>query len=136
MAPSSPCFCRPTCKDDLVVCLLREGYSRVEQTLLEGGRGATVIRQRMEFQELMRERFQEVIASATGRQVIGFMSGNSRIRTSCARCSSSRRPISSTTTRSPAADRQLADNRGDTAARSAHCARRLTQRRASVWRAE
>jgi uncharacterized protein YbcI len=63
-------------EDDLVVCLLRGGFTRVEQTLLEGGRGSSVIRQRMEFQELMRERFQGVIASATGRQVIGFMSGN------------------------------------------------------------
>src|ERR1700733_303311 len=42
--------------DDLVVCVLRGGFSRVEQTLLEGGRGAAVIQQRMEFQELMRER--------------------------------------------------------------------------------
>jgi uncharacterized protein YbcI len=41
--------------DDLVVCVLRGGFSRVEQTLLEGGRGAAVIEQRMEFQELMRE---------------------------------------------------------------------------------
>jgi uncharacterized protein YbcI len=63
-------------EDDLVVCLLRGGFTRVEQTLLEGGRGASVIRQRMEFQELMRERFQEVIESATGRRVVGFMSGN------------------------------------------------------------
>ena len=63
-------------EDDLVVCLLRGGFTRVEQTLLEGGRGSSVIRQRMEFQELMRERFQEVIESATGRNVIGFMSGN------------------------------------------------------------
>ena len=63
-------------EDDLVVCLLRGGFTRVEQTLLEGGRGASVIRQRMEFQELMRERFQAVIEAATGRRVIGFMSGN------------------------------------------------------------
>jgi uncharacterized protein YbcI len=63
-------------EDDLVVCLLRGGFSRVEQTLLEGGRGASVISQRMEFQELMRERFEAVIADATGRRVIGFMSGN------------------------------------------------------------
>jgi uncharacterized protein YbcI len=62
--------------DDLVVCVLRGGFSRVEQTLLEGGRGAAVIQQRMEFQELMRERFEEVIEHATGRPVIGFMSGN------------------------------------------------------------
>lgn len=63
-------------EDDLVVCLLRGGFSRVEQTLLEGGRGPAVISQRMEFQDLMRERFEAVIEEATGRRVIGFMSGN------------------------------------------------------------
>jgi uncharacterized protein YbcI len=62
--------------DDLVVCLLRGGFTRVEQTLLDGGRGAAVISQRMEFQELMRERFVGVIEHATGKRVIGFMSGN------------------------------------------------------------
>lgn len=56
--------------------MLRGGFSRVEQTLLEGGRGAAVIQQRMEFQELMRERFEAVIEHATGRRVIGFMSSN------------------------------------------------------------
>jgi len=63
-------------EDDLVVCLLRGGFSRVEQSLLEGGRGASVIQQRMDFQDLMRERFEGVIEDATGRRVIGFMSGN------------------------------------------------------------
>lgn len=63
-------------QDDLVVCLLRGGYTQVEQTLRDGGRGSAVIEQRMEFQELMRERFEEVIEKATGRKVIGFMSGN------------------------------------------------------------
>ena len=63
-------------EDDLVVCLLRGGFSRVEQTLLEGGRGDSVIHQRMEFQDLMRQRFEAVIERATGRRVIGFMSGN------------------------------------------------------------
>ena len=63
-------------EDDLVVCLLRGGFTRVEQTLLEGGRGASVIQQRMEFQELMRARFEAVVERATGRRVIGFMSGN------------------------------------------------------------
>ena len=63
-------------QDDLVVCVLRGGFSRVEQTLLEGGRGPAVIQQRMEFQEVMRDRFTGVIEDATGRPVIGFMSGN------------------------------------------------------------
>jgi uncharacterized protein YbcI len=63
-------------EDDLVVCVLRGGFSRVEQTLLDGGRGDAVISQRMEFQDVMRKRFNAVIEQATGRRVIGFMSGN------------------------------------------------------------
>ncbi len=63
-------------EDDLVVCVLRGGFSQVEQTLLEGGRGPAVIQQRMAFQDLMRDRFEAVIENATGRPVIGFMSGN------------------------------------------------------------
>jgi uncharacterized protein YbcI len=62
--------------DDLVVCVLRGGFTRVEQTLLEGGRSDDVIRQRMAFQEVMRDRFAQVVESATGRRVVGFMSGN------------------------------------------------------------
>jgi uncharacterized protein YbcI len=62
--------------DDLVVCLMRGGFTRVERTLLEGGRTAAVIQQRMEFQEVMRERFVAVVEAATGRRVVGFMSGN------------------------------------------------------------
>jgi uncharacterized protein YbcI len=62
--------------DDLVVCLLRGGFTRVEKTLLEGGRSSAVIQQRIEFQEVMRDRFVQVIESATGRRVVGFMSGN------------------------------------------------------------
>jgi uncharacterized protein YbcI len=63
-------------EDDLVVCVLRGGFTRVEQTLLEGGRGTAVIQQRMAFQDLMRERFEAVVESATDRRVIGYMSGN------------------------------------------------------------
>jgi len=44
---------------------LRGGFSRVEQTLLEGGRGGSVIAQRMEFQELTRDRFVAVVENAT-----------------------------------------------------------------------
>jgi uncharacterized protein YbcI len=63
-------------EDDLVVCLLRGGFTPVEQTLLEGGRGTAVIEQRMAFQEVMRQRFESVVEQVTGRRVIGFMSGN------------------------------------------------------------
>jgi uncharacterized protein YbcI len=63
-------------QDDLVVVIMRGGFTPVEQTLLDGGRGAAVIQQRMHFQELMRGRFTGVVESATGRKVIAFMSGN------------------------------------------------------------
>jgi uncharacterized protein YbcI len=63
-------------EDDLVVCLLRGGFTRVEETLREAGRGDEVIQQRMAFQDVMRARFEAVIERATGRRVIGFMSGN------------------------------------------------------------
>lgn len=63
-------------EDDIVVCLLRGGFTPVEQTLLEGGRGAAVIDQRMAFQDVMRQRFEAVVEQATGRRVVGFMSGN------------------------------------------------------------
>jgi uncharacterized protein YbcI len=63
-------------EDDLVVCLLRGGFTRVEETLRDAGRGHEVIVQRMAFQDVMRDRFEAVIEHATGRRVIGFMSGN------------------------------------------------------------
>jgi uncharacterized protein YbcI len=62
--------------DDIVVCLLRGGFSRVEQTLLEAGRTDAVIDQRMIFQDVMIERFRTVVEEVTGRKVIAFMSGN------------------------------------------------------------
>src|ERR1700754_5236147 len=62
-------------QDDLVVCLLRGGFTRVEQTLLAGGPGHGVIQQRVAVQEGMRRGFEAVSEHATGREVIGFMSG-------------------------------------------------------------
>jgi uncharacterized protein YbcI len=52
------------------------GSRGVEKTLAAGGRGDAAIEQRIAFQEVMRERFEAVVQSATGRPVIGFMSGN------------------------------------------------------------
>jgi uncharacterized protein YbcI len=62
--------------DDLVVCILRGGFTRVEQTLLEGGRGDAVSQQRVQFQQVMRQRFIAVVENATGRRVMGFMAGS------------------------------------------------------------
>jgi uncharacterized protein YbcI len=61
--------------DDVVLLVMRGGFSKVEETLLAEGRGDAVIRQRMEFQDAMLPRFTEVIESETGRSVVAFMSG-------------------------------------------------------------
>jgi uncharacterized protein YbcI len=60
---------------DLVVVLMRGGFTRVEETLLQEGRGESVIRQRSDFQDVMINRFVGVIEEETGRKVIAMMSG-------------------------------------------------------------
>lgn len=61
---------------DLVVVLLRGGFTRVEETLLQEGRRDDVMRQRQAFQDVMVERFKAVVAEETGRKVVAFMSAN------------------------------------------------------------
>jgi uncharacterized protein YbcI len=61
---------------DLVVVLMRGGFTRVEETLLREGRGDSVIQQRSDFQDVMIGRFSEVIEQETGRKVVAMMSGS------------------------------------------------------------
>jgi uncharacterized protein YbcI len=63
-------------RGELVVVLLRGGFTKAEETLLEGGRPDAVIRQRSEFQLVMRERFQQVVEQELGRTVLAFMSAS------------------------------------------------------------
>jgi uncharacterized protein YbcI len=62
--------------DDVVTVLMRGGFSRVEETLMQEGRGDSVIAQRMDFQEVMIDRFKEVVEEETGREVIAMVSGS------------------------------------------------------------
>jgi uncharacterized protein YbcI len=61
---------------ELVVVLLKGGYTQVERTLHQEGRTDAVMAQRRAFQEAMRERFRRVVEDATGREVVAVMSGN------------------------------------------------------------
>ena len=61
---------------ELVVVLMRGGFTRVEETLLQEGRGDSVIQQRADFQDVMLGRFVEVIEEETGRKVAAMMSGS------------------------------------------------------------
>src|SRR5437870_7902609 len=59
---------------DLVVCLMRGGFTRAEETLIDSGRASLVHEQRGEFQMALREEFTAAISEVMGRRVTAFMS--------------------------------------------------------------
>lgn len=65
---------RTTYDRDVVLVLMRGGFTAAEHTLLDAGEGNAVHDQRRAFNRSMRDRFSEVVAVATGRRVVGFMS--------------------------------------------------------------
>jgi uncharacterized protein YbcI len=60
--------------DDSVFCVLKEGFTTVEKTLIEDGQPDAVRNIRRSFQAAMREQFRSVVEGATGRGVIAYMS--------------------------------------------------------------
>lgn len=60
--------------DDLVVCVLRNGFIAIEETMMQQGRGKEVIEMRHEFQRMMGERYKQEIERLTGRNVVAFLS--------------------------------------------------------------
>jgi uncharacterized protein YbcI len=61
---------------DLVVCLMRGGFTKAEETLIESGRASIVHEQRGEFQAALKEEFVGSIEEITGRRVVAFMSNS------------------------------------------------------------
>ena len=59
---------------ELVVCVLWDGFTTVEQTLLERGETGAVEAFRRTFQATMEPQFSAVVEKATGRQVRAYMS--------------------------------------------------------------
>jgi uncharacterized protein YbcI len=59
---------------DLVVVVLAGGYTQAERTLIEQGRGKTVLEVRAEFQDVMGPRFKQVVSEELRRDVVAFMS--------------------------------------------------------------
>jgi uncharacterized protein YbcI len=59
--------------DELVVCVLRNGFTTVERTLLEAGDGESVHQMRRSFQLAMEGEFRHVVEEATGGQVLAYM---------------------------------------------------------------
>jgi len=60
--------------DDCIVCVMRDGFTAHERTIVEGGDPGRVIAMRQEFQRLMEDRYRETIETITGRRVVAFLS--------------------------------------------------------------
>ena len=71
-----PTKCRTYIDDDLIIVLMRGGFSRLENTLFEDGKWLDVRTTRQTFQDTMEGRFTETIERLTGRQVSAFMSAS------------------------------------------------------------
>ncbi len=59
---------------DLVVCVLWNGFTTVERTLLARGEAAAVESFRRTFQTTMEDQFTEIVEEVTGRKVSAYMS--------------------------------------------------------------
>src|SRR5215210_1860552 len=71
-----PTKCRTYIDDDLIIVLMRGGYSRLENTLFEDGKWLDVRATRQTFQDTMEGRLTETIERLTGREVSAFMSAS------------------------------------------------------------
>jgi uncharacterized protein YbcI len=60
--------------DNLIVCVLSDGFTAIERTMVEGGQPDRVLAMRRDFQQLMKARYSEMIQELTGRKVLAFLS--------------------------------------------------------------
>jgi uncharacterized protein YbcI len=60
--------------DNLIVCVLSNGFTAIERTMIEGGEPDRVLDMRRDFQRLMKVRYSEMIEELTGRKVLAFLS--------------------------------------------------------------
>jgi uncharacterized protein YbcI len=62
--------------DDLIVCILHDGLTKGERSLVEDGREDAVLQMRHTYQGTMRRELIAVVERLTGRKVAAFMSDN------------------------------------------------------------
>ena len=60
--------------DNLIVCVLSDGFTAIERTMMESGEPDRVLDMRRDFQRLMKERYTTMIEELTGRTVLAFLS--------------------------------------------------------------
>ena len=60
--------------DNVIVCVLSDGFIALEQTMMEGGEPERVLEMRRDFQRMMKVRYSEMIEELTSRKVLAFLS--------------------------------------------------------------
>jgi uncharacterized protein YbcI len=60
--------------DNLIVCVLSDGFIALERTMMEGGAAERVLDMRRQFQGLMETRYTAMVEDLTGRKVLAFLS--------------------------------------------------------------
>ena len=71
-----PTQCRTYLENDVIIVLLRGGYTRAEGTLFEDGKWLDVRTSRHSFSDTMEGRFTAALENLTGRRVNAFMSAS------------------------------------------------------------
>ena len=51
--------------DNLIVCVLSDGFTAIDRTLMQGGEPDRVLEMRRDFQRLMKERYSEMVEELT-----------------------------------------------------------------------
>jgi uncharacterized protein YbcI len=70
-----PTKARTYITEELVVCVLEGGFSKGERTLVAHGKEDAIVHQREAVQEVVRERFIEIVEELLARNVASFISG-------------------------------------------------------------
>jgi uncharacterized protein YbcI len=60
--------------DDLVVCVLRNGFTAIEETMMRTGHPDRVVEMRREFQVMMDRAYKDSIEELTGSRVVALLS--------------------------------------------------------------
>jgi uncharacterized protein YbcI len=60
--------------DNLIVCVLSDGFTAIERTMMEGGEPEKVLEMRRDFQRLMKARYSDLLEELTGRKLLAFLS--------------------------------------------------------------
>ncbi len=71
-----PTKCRTVLAPNLIVVVMRGGFTPLEQTLVDAGRWREVRATRLAWQEAMEDRFKSKVEELTGRSVEAFMSAS------------------------------------------------------------